>query len=255
MLHGSQNQSVGEVVPRQADDVKTFSNQRAIYATTDGIWVIYFAILDRAKYPMSLFNSCLRTRVSGGELSDPPYFFSITHSALLQEPWCEGMIYILPRQDFEQEAPQQVQGMEIILPHWISTSPAKPIAKLPVGNQDFPFLAQVHGHNDEKLAELATADPSGFPWPEALESQQLPYRCSHQSGRSDRSPIHRTGSPAIPQMGGMNRESSRTRIRLGVPRQGVRSHRRPRFCQEDLPKTACLSVSRAHPRTRCLPSI
>jgi len=171
VLHGSQNQSIGQVEPRQATDVKAFSNQRAIYATTDGIFVIYFAILNRRKYSeMSLFNTCLCAGVSLDQLSDPMYFFSITHSALLQEPWCEGMIYILPRQPFEQEASQQMQGMEIVLPHWISTSPAEPIAKLRVGPQDFPFLAQIHGHNDEKLAQLATADPSGFPWPEALES-------------------------------------------------------------------------------------
>jgi len=171
VLHGSQNQSIGQVEPRQANDIKAFSNQRAIYATTDGIWVIYFAILDRRKYSlMSLYNTCLRAGVSLDQLSDPMYFFSITHSVLLQEPWCEGMIYILPRQSFEQEAPQQIQGMEIVLPHWISTLPAKPIAKLHVGPEDFPFLAQIHGHNNEKIIQLATADPSGFPWPEALES-------------------------------------------------------------------------------------
>ena len=57
VLHGSQNQGIGIVEPRQANDKKAFSNQRAIYATTDGIWVIFFAILDRKKYPeMTLFN-------------------------------------------------------------------------------------------------------------------------------------------------------------------------------------------------------
>ena len=171
LLHGSQNESIDIVEPRQANDKKAFSNQHAIYATTDGIWVIYFAILDRTKYPeMSLFNTCLRARVSASQLSNPVYFFSITHSVLLRGPWCEGMIYILPRRSFEQEAPQQIRGMEIVIPHWICTSPSKPIAKLPVEPRDFPFLAQIHGHNDERLVQLATANPGGFPWPEALES-------------------------------------------------------------------------------------
>jgi len=171
VLHGSQDQSIGEVEPRQANDKKEFSNQRAIYATTDGIWVIYFAILDRKKYSeMSLFNSCLRARVSADQISDPMYFFSITHSVLLQKPWCQGMVYILPRHSFEQEASQEMQGMEIIFPHWISTMPAEPIAKLPVGTQDFPFLEQIHGHDDEKLVQLAAQDPGGFPWAEALIS-------------------------------------------------------------------------------------
>jgi hypothetical protein len=170
VLHGSQNLNIGEVEPRQAIDKRAFSNQRAIYATTDGIWVIYFAILDRKSYPeMSLFNSCLRARVAADQLSDPLYFFSINHSALLQKPWCEGAIYILPRQNFIQEAPQQIQGVEIIFPHWISTLPAKPIAKIMIGPMDFPFLEQIHGHNDEKLVELYTSNPEVFPL-EALES-------------------------------------------------------------------------------------
>jgi len=163
--------TIDEVEPRLANDIKAFSNQKAIYATTDGIWVIYFAILDRQKYSqLSLFNSCFRARISPYQLSDPFYFFSITQSALIQKPWCEGAIYILSRQSFEREASQQVHGMEIIFPHWISPKPARPVAKLRVGPQDFPFLAQIHGHNDEKLVQLAMADPNGYPWPEALES-------------------------------------------------------------------------------------
>ena len=171
VLHGSQNQDIGTVEPRQANDKKAFSNQRAIYATTDGIWVIYFAILDRKKYPeMTLFNSCVCAQISADQFSEPMYFFSITYSALRQKPWTEGVIYILPRQSFEREASHKTQGVEITFPHWISPLPADPVAKLQVGPQDFPFLAQIHGHNDEKLVRLATLDPNGFPWPEALES-------------------------------------------------------------------------------------
>jgi hypothetical protein len=160
------------VEPRQANDIRAFSNQHVIYATTDGIWVIYFAILDRKKYPeMTLFNSCLQARISIDQLSEPLYFFSITYSALLKKPWCPGVVYILPRHSFEQESPQQAQGMEIVFPHWISPRSAKPVAKLLVGPDDFPFLDQIHGHNDEKLTRLASANPNGFPeLLDALES-------------------------------------------------------------------------------------
>lgn len=171
VLHGSQVAGIEIVEPRQSNDIKAFSNQRAIYATTDGIWVIYFAIIDRKRFStLSLFNSCLRAGVFPDQLSEPLYFFSITHSALLQSPWCEGAVYILSRQPFTQEAMQHMQGLDIVFPHWISNTPARPIAILPVGPQDFPFLDRIHGHNDEKLAQLATTDPDGFPWPEALES-------------------------------------------------------------------------------------
>jgi hypothetical protein len=171
VLHGSQNLSISEIEPRQANDIREFSNQRAIYATTDGIWVIYFAILDRKKYPrMSLYNSCLQARISPVQLSEPLYFFSITHSVLVQKPWCSGAVYILPRQSFTQEAAQQAQGIEIVFPHWVSIQSVQPVAKLLVESEDFPFLDQIHGHNDEKLIQLASTDPNGFPWLEALES-------------------------------------------------------------------------------------
>ena len=171
ILHGSQNLKIGQVEPRQANDKRAFSNQYAIYATTDGIWVLYFAILDRNKYPeLTLFNSCFQARKSSDQYSEPLYFFSITQSVLLQKPWCTGAIYILPRQSFIQEPVQNIQGTEIIFPHWVSSQSAQPIAKLLVEPDDFPFLEKIHGHNDEKLLQLITEDPNGFPWPDALES-------------------------------------------------------------------------------------
>lgn len=168
VLHGSQNVDLEIVEPRKALDVKAFSAQEAIYAATDGIWVIYFAIVDRKNFKLSLFNSCLNVRLSPAQVLGPLYFFSITHSALIQNPWCSGAIYILPRENFEQEPPQQMMGVEIIFPHWVSPKPASPVAKLHVEPQDFPFLAQVHGHDDEKVSQLMLADPNGFPWPDAL---------------------------------------------------------------------------------------
>jgi hypothetical protein len=168
VLHGSQNLDIVEVEPRMAHDLKAFSGQDAIYATTDGIWVIYFAILDRRKFKLSLFNSCIDIRLSPDQVIGPLYFFSITHSALLQKPWCDGAVYILPRETFEQEPAQQMMGATIQFPHWISFQSARPVAKLRVQPTDFPFLAAIHGHDDEKLVQLATTDPNGFPWLEAL---------------------------------------------------------------------------------------
>lgn len=171
VLHGSQNQAITEVRPQKARDVRAFSAQEAIYATTDGIWVIFFAIVDRqGGGSLSLFNSCLTLQVPPGLTIGPLYFFSITQSALLRQPWCEGAVYILPRAGFEQEPPQSMPGASLVFPHWISGRPAQPRAILRVGPQDFPFLAYIHGHDDEILTRLYQEDPNGFPWPEALIS-------------------------------------------------------------------------------------
>jgi hypothetical protein len=171
VLHGSQNTSIQIVEPQKATDIKAISSQKAIYATTDGIWSIFFAIVDRKNFqPLSLFNSCLNIRVSPDNILGPLYFFSITYSALVQSPWCDGTVYVLPRDNFEQETVQQILGADVLFPHWISREPASPIAKLIVQPLDFPFLSNIHGQNDEKLAELSAANPNGFPWPEALET-------------------------------------------------------------------------------------
>jgi hypothetical protein len=63
-----------------------------------------------------------------------------------------------------------MMGAEIIFPHWIGRKPVQPVASLVAGPQDFPFLAEIHGHDDEKLVKLAQENPDGFPWPEALMS-------------------------------------------------------------------------------------
>jgi hypothetical protein len=58
VLHGSGNPGLSEVEPRQTNDLNEFSNRRAIYAASDGIWPIYFAIRDREQHAMSLTNAC-----------------------------------------------------------------------------------------------------------------------------------------------------------------------------------------------------
>lgn len=63
-----------------------------------------------------------------------------------------------------------MMGAEITFPHWISALPAKPVARLRVEPHYFSFLTQVHGHDDEKLTQMAAANPNRFPWPDALET-------------------------------------------------------------------------------------
>ena len=44
--------------------------------------------------------------------------------------------------------------------------PLQPLAKLTVMPEDFPFLSQIRGHDDERLEEYANALQTGAPWPE-----------------------------------------------------------------------------------------
>jgi len=163
-LHGSGNPDIEEFEPRQSNDIDEFGNRCAIYAASDGLWPMYFAILDRDQHPMSLVNGCFQVREASGELSVPFYFFSISRKALAQKPWREGMLYLLPRATFERQPPLQAQGMEVHVAQWASLVPVKPLAKLRVAPEDFPFLAQIRGHDETVLTERARANPDGFPW-------------------------------------------------------------------------------------------
>ncbi len=40
----------------------------------------------------------------------------------------------------------------------------RPAAKVTVRPEDFPFLADIRGHDQEVITPRAIADPKGFPW-------------------------------------------------------------------------------------------
>lgn len=163
LLHGSSDPTISEFVPQQPLDLHAFGAQNGVYATSDGIWPMFYAILDRQRHPMMLHNAAIRVRADGRD-SDPYYYFSITRDALDQRPYQNGVVYILPRTTFNQEPAQPFGGAEIIIPQWVSAVAVKPLARLDVAPDDFPFLAAVRGHDDERLMHNIKTNPAGFPW-------------------------------------------------------------------------------------------
>jgi hypothetical protein len=164
VLHGSGQPNILEFEPRQSNDVAEFGNRRAVYAASDGIWPIYFAVMDRDRGVTSLVNSCARVVGSDGSRSEPYYFFSINADALRRRPWRRGTIYLLPRHNFEQQALQPYRGLQLEVAQWASPVPVRALARLPVEPGDFPFLGQMHAHDPQVVKERAARDPDGFPW-------------------------------------------------------------------------------------------
>ncbi len=164
LMHGSGNPDIAEFEPRQSNDLEEFGNRRAVYAASDGLWAMYFAIMDRDRYVTSLMNACFRVLQEDGKWGDPYYFFSINGDAIPHEPWRNGTIYLLPSATFEQQATVHLRGMEIEIAQLASLVPVKPLAKLAVGPEDFPFLSHIYPHDPKVIQERAARDPSGFPW-------------------------------------------------------------------------------------------
>jgi len=164
LLHGSANPNIEEFEPRQSNDSQEFGNRKAVYAASDGIWPMYFAIANRDGPVTSLTNACFRLLQEDGTWSIPYYFFSINNDAFEQNPWRNGTVYILPRATFEQQEPDDFEGITAESEQWASLVAVKPLAKLHITPDDFPFLSQVRAHNNRIQGERIRRNPNGFPW-------------------------------------------------------------------------------------------
>ena len=172
ILHGSQNRQIAMFEPRKSSDAHPFGDRKAVFGASDGLWPIYYAILDRAKHPMSLCNAAFRLGLPDGGHSAPYYFFSISRKALTARPYAPGAVYFLPRGTFEPMPPVTTDGRAIHVAQWASLEPTAPLTRIEVSPEDFPFLEDIRGHDDETLWARAKADPDGFPWLD--EGEPLP---------------------------------------------------------------------------------
>ncbi len=164
LLHGSGNPDIDEFEPRQSNDTAEFGNRQAVYAASDGLWPMYFAIVDRNNGVTSLINACVHLIEADGTRHGPYYYFSVNDDALAAQAWRNGMIYVLPRATFEAQALIPDQDGMVEVQQWASRVPVRPLAKLAVTPDDFPFLAQVRGHDLAVVSERARQNPDGFPW-------------------------------------------------------------------------------------------
>ncbi len=164
-LHGTPAGDIAVFEPRQSNDRNEFGNQKAVYAAGDGLWPMYFAILDRQKYPMTLVNACIRLADAQGQVLGPYYFFSISETARERQPWRTGWVYVMPADTFMRMPSLAFGPYEVQVPQLASLLPVEPLARLEVRPQDFPFLEQIRSHDDARLGDYAEALTSGGPLP------------------------------------------------------------------------------------------
>jgi len=165
-LHGSGNAQIAIFEPRQPVDLGDFSNQKAVYATEDGILAMFFAIVDRDRYQMWVNNACIRLVDASGQTSLTFYVFSVSKHVLIQQPWRTGTVYLLPKNTFAQQPPIPFGAFQVHIAQSASPEPVRPIARLEVTPQDFPFLAQIRPHDDARIQEYGQAMQTGAPWPD-----------------------------------------------------------------------------------------
>ncbi len=144
LLHGSNHTTIDTLLPKKQTDWNGRPTE-AVFASGDGIWPLFFAVVKHAGYRGSLRNGCFVVGDRPGERRY--YFFSLNASYQTQQPWQDGVIYILPGATFQKTGSGLVRFDE-----WVSPQPVRPLARLRVTPQDFPFLHQVAWHEEtEKM--------------------------------------------------------------------------------------------------------
>lgn len=142
VFHGSPLGGLAELsTRRKTRDAGPFGDQQAVYASSDPVWAIYFACLHRGDGFTSTRNGTIGR--AGGPLYPRSYFFSHNRGAPSPPRWDSGFLYVLPRDGFGAEPP--IAGL-LDSAHFVSHTPVRPLACVPVGPDDFPFRDRVTYH-------------------------------------------------------------------------------------------------------------
>jgi hypothetical protein len=94
VAHGTGQPDISAFEPRQSNDSSWFGNREAVYASSDAVWAMFFAVMNRPAMPMRIVNSAI-SAWSNGKL-EPRYFFGASGDALAKEAFRNGWVYLLP---------------------------------------------------------------------------------------------------------------------------------------------------------------
>lgn len=153
LFHGSNRDDIEIFEPvRKSVELRDESgrgNQQGIYATHDGLWSMFFSVVDRGRLKGSINNGVSYFHNRAGEAL-AVYNFSINQEQLVERPYCNGALYFLPRSPFRR----MMMFGEIPSNEWVCGESLRPLARLRMTPPDFPFLEQISGHDDGPLLRL-----------------------------------------------------------------------------------------------------
>ncbi|KAA3663656.1 MAG: hypothetical protein DWQ04_09725 [Chloroflexi bacterium] len=150
IFHGSKKPDIDlfsmKRTSMEMNDTSGRGNLQAVYGTHDGLWPMFFAVIDRANLTGSIRNGVnYYQNAVGDEVA--VYNFSINKEILEKRPYSPGTLYFLSRETFRR-LPLAEGAMSN---EWASEVAIKPLAKLALEPEDFPFLEQIGGHDDSIL--------------------------------------------------------------------------------------------------------
>jgi hypothetical protein len=154
VFHSSNNVGIAEFLPvRNSIELQDHSgrgNLGAVYATHDGYWSMFFAVVDRERIRGSIRNGVSYWEAPDGRTATT-YNFSVEQGSLSGRPFTRGAIYLLPRDTFHR-LPFYPDGP--MSNEWASQEPVRPFASLLVEPDDFPFLDRIAGHEEPEFLSM-----------------------------------------------------------------------------------------------------
>ena len=154
VLHGSSQTDIEVFVPiRKSFETEEDKDANGVYAAPDAILTTYFASCDRTKIAST--NNGYSTAKDASGRKRRFYLLAIGIDSDRENPWSDGMVYILPRDTF----------VKIHEWEWVSKVPVQSLAKLPVCRKDIPFAVWRKEWHQPRLS-LGQTD---FPFLEAAQ--------------------------------------------------------------------------------------
>ncbi len=148
LLHGSNRGDIERFEVRQPDEKSDgFAAQPGVFAASDGIWAMFFAIANRrieektGRSDGIMSNMCAKPWPER-RLTHRYYAFGLSDWWLAAGAWRDGWVYGLPRESFIKD-----QFSE----QWVSDTPVEPVCKVPVQPDDFPFHEYVMGMSEVEM--------------------------------------------------------------------------------------------------------
>lgn len=138
VVHGSNNSSISKFEPRSSS---LFNGKpiKAVFASSDGVWSLFFAVQNRKDYVGSIRNLCLSITSNKG--IKRYFYFSMNNNNDTSNRWINGSIYFFSKSLFKQGG---------IRDEWVCEKELEPLAKTTVTPSDFPFLDKVRVHRENE---------------------------------------------------------------------------------------------------------
>lgn len=166
LLHGSQRGDRDVLVgqPKNDHQPDEFSNTIGVYAASDGLWAMMYALRGPEVVQQSDMGLQL---LKNGHWSSMRYFYSVAprNSSVkdARQILAPGFVYVLRREGFQQSPPYEHPGLGFVQEaHWVNPRPVNPLFCIPVLPDDLPLPVRLH--NAEQVKKRSEADPWGFPW-------------------------------------------------------------------------------------------